>query len=76
MTGFRIPDKTTNVLHTHSHMVLVNMADTAPAQAAKVVFTAANAATSPRAALLMVAAEPGLKPYQPNQRQNVPRNYG
>jgi hypothetical protein len=55
-------------------MVLVNMADIAPAQAANVVLTAANAATSPRLALLILAAEPGLNPYHPNHKQKVPRN--
>ncbi len=56
-------------------MVLVNMADMAPAHAANVVLTAANAATSPRLALLIFNAEPGLNPYQPNHKQKVPRNY-
>jgi hypothetical protein len=50
------------------------MAETAPVHAANVVFTAASAATSPRLALLIMAAEPGLKPYHPNHRANVPRN--
>ena len=87
-------------METYSQMVLVNIADTAAAQAAaklqihkrelllgrkkkrmtakrylpSVVFTAAKAATSPRSADAMFEADPGLKPYQPNQRQNVPRN--
>ena len=55
-------------------MVLVNMADMAPAQAANVVLTAANAATSPLLALLTMDAEPGLNPYHPNHKQKVPRN--
>lgn len=60
---------------TYSHSVLVNIAETAPAHAASVVFTAANAATSPRLALLINEAEPGLKPYHPNHKAKVPRNY-
>jgi hypothetical protein len=59
---------------TYSHRVLVNMADKAPAHAAKVVLTAAKAAVSPEAALLTTKAEPGLKPYHPNHKANVPRN--
>jgi hypothetical protein len=62
------------IKNTYSHTVLVNMADTAPAHAANVVLTAANAATSPRLLLLIKDAEPGLKPYHPNHKAKVPKN--
>jgi hypothetical protein len=63
------------IYYTYSHAVLVNIAERAPAQAAKVVLTAAKADVSPRLALLIVDDEPGLKPYQPNHKQKVPRNW-
>ena len=53
-------------------MVLVNMADTAAEQAARVVLTAAKADVAPVSAELTTKIEPGLKPYHPNQRQKVP----
>ena len=57
---------------TYSKNVLVNMADKAPAQAESVVLAATKAALS----LYTETSNtlPGLKPYQPNQRQKVPRN--
>jgi hypothetical protein len=70
--------RTGNAQHydsTYSQMVLVNIADMAPAQAANVVLTAAKAATSPRLALLTLRVEPGLKPYHPNHNANVPKNF-
>jgi hypothetical protein len=55
-----------------SMKVEVNIALRAPAQAANVVLTATKAATSPRFSDAMESVEPGLNPYQPNQRQKVP----
>jgi len=49
------------------------MEDTAPAAAARVVVTAARAATSPYPGTEMTRVEPGLKPYHPNHRMKVPR---
>ena len=43
-----------------------------PVAAAKVVFMATCAAKAPSLALFIVNVEPGLKPYQPNQRAKVP----
>ena len=53
----------------------MNMADTAPAQADRVVLTATRAATLPYSVELINKVEPGLNPYHPNHRQKVPRNW-
>mmetsp|Transcript_57997 Transcript_57997/g.86154 ORF Transcript_57997/g.86154 Transcript_57997/m.86154 type:complete len:194 (+) Transcript_57997:821-1402(+) len=58
-----------------SRMLFVNNAETAPAAAPSVVFTAAKEATSPSFSDEIFSVEPGLKPYQPNHKQNVPRNW-
>mmetsp|Transcript_45008 Transcript_45008/g.115104 ORF Transcript_45008/g.115104 Transcript_45008/m.115104 type:complete len:202 (+) Transcript_45008:424-1029(+) len=47
-------------------------AETPPAPAERVVVTATRPTTSALMALSISSMEPGLKPYQPNQRQNVP----
>merc|ERR1719491_487750 len=52
----------------------VNKADAAPLAAAIVVVTAHRAATSPFPAPAMERVNPGLKPYHPTQRINVPRH--
>ena len=49
----------------------VRSAESVAAAAESVVLTAASAATRPKPTI--ASAEPGLKPYQPNQRMNTPR---
>ena len=51
----------------------VKMAVTADVAAVIVVVTAHRAATLPEAAEAMARVLPGLKPYHPTQRTNVPR---
>ena len=53
--------------------VSVNMPETHPAAPAIVVVTAVRAATDAEVGLATKSVDPGLKPYQPTQRRNVPR---
>ena len=59
---------------TKASITLSNaIAETQPHAAARVVVTAQRAAVAADSGLAMANAEPGLNPYHPNQRMNVPR---